>query len=103
MMRVSLFFAGWASIATSSYCLAGPCTDEIDKLTRALAARDGGAGPTAGTAGIAPKPQPNAPVGLTGSIDGGAALARARKMDDQGRETECMDAIRDAKRLSGAR
>jgi hypothetical protein len=32
-----------------------------------------------------------------------AALIRARDMDQQGKETECMDAIREAKKLSGAR
>jgi hypothetical protein len=36
-------------------------------------------------------------------MDGGAALARAREMDKQGNESECMDALREAKRLSGAR
>jgi hypothetical protein len=36
-------------------------------------------------------------------MDGGAALARAREMDQQGKETECMDAIREVKKLSGAR
>jgi hypothetical protein len=30
---------------------AGPCTTEIDSLTKLMAARDAGAGPTAGAAG----------------------------------------------------
>jgi hypothetical protein len=36
-------------------------------------------------------------------MDGSAALARAKDMDQQGKESECMDALREAKRLSGAR
>jgi hypothetical protein len=71
------------------------------EVAKTLESRDAGAGPTASTAGIAPLQDPNARVGLTGSMDGSAALTRAREMDEKGKEVECMDAIREAKRLSG--
>jgi hypothetical protein len=103
-MRGSLFLAACVLMASTIGSVeAGPCTVEIDKLTKALESRDVGAGPTSGTAGIAPVEAPDAPVGLTGSMDGGAALTRARDMDQQGKEADCMDAIREAKKLSGAR
>jgi hypothetical protein len=103
-MRLSLLLASCLLTASTMDTVeAGPCTTEIDKLTRALQSRDLGAGPTSGTGGIAPVQAPDAPVGLAGSMDGGAALARAREMDQQGKETDCMDAIREVKKLSGAR
>jgi hypothetical protein len=88
---------------STGHLQAGQCTTEIDNVRKALESRDAGAGPISGTAGIAPMQDPDAPVGRTGSMDGGAALARARDMDQLGKEEECMDAIREAKKLSGVR
>jgi hypothetical protein len=36
-------------------------------------------------------------------IDASSALEHARMLDRQGKETECMEAVREAKRLAGAR
>jgi hypothetical protein len=102
-MYAKSLILGCALLVPSVGCAqAGPCTNEIDSLTKTLAARDAGAGPTSGTAGIASQ-APNVPIGQTGTMDGSAALARAKDMDQQGKESECMDALREAKSLSGAR
>ena len=45
LANIALFALGVSS-ATS-----GPCTNEIDSLTKTLAAKDAGSGPTAGAAG----------------------------------------------------
>ena len=36
-------------------------------------------------------------------IDASSALSRARALDQQGKEAECMDAVREAKQLAGPR
>src|SRR5262245_7019762 len=123
---------------------AGPCGMEIDNLTKTLAAKDAGSGPTAGTSsgtqpqtsrsgqhpptsvmkqeteGKATSPEdvrrqttgqpPAAQQGTTGSsASAGApmhasnALERARMLDRQGKEAECMEAVREAKQLTGTR
>jgi hypothetical protein len=122
---------------------AGQCTNEISGLSKTLAARDAGTGPTSGAtgsigmgaapadqhpptstmnqatggsaassqdvqrqtqgqptaAGQAQGAQPSATGNLAGAS---AALARARSLDGQGKETECMAAIEEAKKLSGS-
>jgi hypothetical protein len=118
---------------------AGPCANEIANLTKSLATKDAGSGPTPGaqasanqrssnpsdqhppntamreqTEGKATSPedvrrqntgqptvaQPGAanttPDNTTGKGD---ALKRARMLDAQGKEAECMQAIREAKQL----
>jgi hypothetical protein len=123
---------------------AGPCGMEIDNLTKTLAAKDAGSGPTAGrsggtqpaaspagqhpptsvmkqeTEGKATSPEdvrrqttgqpPAAQQGTTGStatagapVQASSALERARMLDRQGKEAECMEAVREAKQLAGAR
>jgi hypothetical protein len=52
-MYAKSLILGCALLVPSVGCAqAGPCTNEIDSLTKTLAARDAGAGPTSGTAGI---------------------------------------------------
>src|SRR5262245_48407740 len=123
---------------------AGPCGTEIDNLTKTLAAKDAGSGPTAGTSsgtqpqtsrsgqhpptsvmrqeteGKATSPEdvrrqttgqpPAAQQGTTGSaattgspMQASSALERARTLDRQGKEAECMAALREAKQLAGRR
>jgi hypothetical protein len=122
---------------------AGPCTVEIDTLTKTLAAKDAGSGPTSGAAagtpstaspagqhpptsimrqqteGKATSPedvrrqtagQPTAGEQTSGAfatadakMQAGSALDRARVLDRQGKEAECMEAIREAKQLTGSR
>ena len=122
---------------------AGQCTNEISGLSKTLAARDAGTGPSSGatgsigmgaapaeqhpptatmnkaTGGSAASPQdvqrqtqgqptaaaqaegarPSASSDLAGAS---AALAKARSLDGQGKEPECMAAIAEAKKLSGS-
>jgi hypothetical protein len=67
-----------------SSATAGPCTTEIDNLVKILAAKDAGSGPSLG------------PL-YTGEAS--AALNRARMLDQQGKEAECMEAVRQVKQL----
>ena len=122
----------------------GPCGIEIESLTKTLAAKDAGSGPTtsgAGGASSAASPSgqhpPSSIMGqqtegkaaspedvrrqtegrptagqqqTTGAAaktespsQAGSALDRARALDKQGKEAECMDAIREAKQHLGSR
>lgn len=144
--------------------VAGPCTAEIESLSKTLASSDAGAGPTAGatanpgqhpptaamsqadpsttastsaaksnqpqqpptatmntaatnldTSGTTSKPREEHPPtaamnqatqGAAGSASGktsaSAALEQARTFDKAGQEAQCMDAIRQAKKLAGS-
>jgi hypothetical protein len=138
LASVALFGLGVASANS------GPCGTEIDNLTKTLAAKDAGSGPTGGTVGgsrtatnqpsqhpptsvmrqetegKATSPEdvrrkttgqpPAAQQGTTGSTatagapaQASSALERARMLDQQGKEAECMAAVREAKQLTGAR
>lgn len=144
MKTRSLILASSAMLALNvSFATAGPCTVEIDSVTKTLAAKDAGSGPTPGagsggtqssatpsgqhpptailgqeTQGRAASPedvrrqtagQPTAAQqGTTGTAVGGgdmgaasSALDRARALDQQGKEAECMDVVREAKGLAG--
>jgi hypothetical protein len=52
---------------------AGPCTTEIDSLTKLMAARDAGAGPTAGAAGTTGGQHP--PTAAMGAADPSTAAS----------------------------
>lgn len=126
----------------ASTAFAGPCTGEVDALTKTLAATDAGSGPTAGASGSS---QPRAaqvqhppaeimtreaqgkatspedvrrqtegqataaeqakgtrPPASTSKVEASAALDRAKGLDRAGREAECMEAVRQAKRAMGS-
>lgn len=135
--------------STTAICLglgvasaaAGPCTTEIERVTKLMSARDAGSGPTVGAASDAPSASPGGAAGQHpattavsgqaqgtaissqdaasqtrggtmasqdsqgasgGKMDTGMAqLQRARDLDGQGKEAECMDAAREAGRLLG--
>ena len=138
LANIALFGLGVNS-ATS-----GPCSLEIDSLTKELAAKDAGSGPTAGTVGstqsaASPSSQhpptsimgqqtegratspedvrrqtegqptaaqqgtSGAPARAASPSEASGALDRARVLDKEGKEAECMEAIREAKRLVGSR
>jgi len=178
-----------ASVALSTLgvgsAMSGPCTTEIDGLTKTLAAKDAGSGPTPGASGQTPSAanpsnqhpptaamsqatqgqatssedvrrqtagQPTAaqqgttgtaaqhpptavmseatrgqtaparanqhpptaamseatrsqaapsPAGAGNTSEASIALGRARELDQQGKEAECMDAVREVKQLAG--
>ena len=101
---------------------AGPCSQEIADVTKQLAASDAGSGPTTGvpaptagdqkgqhppttrmgkeTEGKATSPQDvQKQAGL--KVEASQALERARGLDAQGKEAECMEAVKNAKQLAG--
>ncbi|HEY1364873.1 MAG TPA: hypothetical protein VGF60_21695 [Xanthobacteraceae bacterium] len=47
--------------------------------------------------------QPGATTGSGNAMEASNVLARARVLDRQGKEAECMQTIREAKRLAGSR
>jgi hypothetical protein len=134
---IALFGAGIGSANS------GPCAVEIDGLTKALASKDAGSGPTVGAGGQAQAPmksgqhpptaimsqqtqgkatspedvrrqnqgQPTAAEqGAAGTSSGpnktetaDKALQRARALDAQGKEADCMETVRQAKELIGAK
>jgi hypothetical protein len=137
LASMALFASGIGS------AVSGPCTTEIEGVTKTLAAKDAGSGPTPGASSGAQSPvtpsgqhpptailgqetqgkatspedvrrqtggQPTAAQqGTTGTArpgsanEAGSALDRARAFDAQGKEAECMEAVREAKQLAGPR
>jgi hypothetical protein len=122
----TLIVAGALLAVPMSSAAAGPCTTEIENVSKLMAARDAGAGPTTGaggatgqqTQGGAASPQdvqsqtrggPTAAEQAQGArrpaaeaiASGQAALEEARNHDRAGKEAECMDAIARAKRSLG--
>ena len=139
LASITLFGLGVSSAT------AGPCGSEIENLTKTVAAKDAGSGPTAGAAGggapsAASRSGQHPPTSIMGQQTEGratspedvrrqtegrptadqqrtsgaaaktelpsqasSALDRARSLDKQGKETECMEAIREAKQLLGSR
>jgi hypothetical protein len=132
-------------LSTTAVCLglgvasatAGPCTQEIERVTKAMSARDAGSGPTVGAAASPSSGQSaggqHPPTASTsqqaqgtamssqdarrqtqgegtgptdsqgaagGTMDTGmAALQRARDLDGQGKEAECMASAQEAGRM----
>jgi hypothetical protein len=137
MTSIALFGAGVSSANS------GPCAVEIDGVTKALASKDAGSGPTVGAGGQVQAPtksrqhpptaimgqqtqgkaaspedvrrqtqgQPTAADQAAGGTSSGpdktemahAALQRARALDAQGKEAECMETVRQAKEIIGAK
>jgi hypothetical protein len=142
MKSRTFILAGMALFASGvSSAISGPCTTEIDGLSKTLAAKDAGSGPTSGATGRAQEPtgssaqhpptavmsqetqgkatspedvrrqnqgQPTAAqqtsrtaVGTDKMEDAAKALARAQALDAQGKEAECIDAVRQGRELAG--
>jgi hypothetical protein len=51
MSKTSIVTAGLLLTLGTAAAVAGPCTDEVSRLTQQMAARDAGSGPTSGTTG----------------------------------------------------
>lgn len=140
------FLAGIATLAFGlGAAAAGPCTTEIEALSKTLATRDAGFGPTSGASGgasggarTAATPSEHPPTAVLGQemkgkaaspedvrrqtqgqptaaeqgetgraaaesggmTDASTALERARALDQQGKEAECMASVREAKQLA---
>jgi hypothetical protein len=106
----------------TSAAIAGPCTQQIDDIAKQLAASDAGAGPTKGspapTAGDQKGQHPGTSlmsketegkatspddVLRQGGVKAGAsrALESARRLDAEGKEAACIDAVKSAKEQAG--
>jgi hypothetical protein len=74
-MKRSTFLLGACAllIVPMGSAVAGPCTTEIDSLTKLMAARDAGAGPTAGAAGTTGGQHP--PTATMGAADPSTAAS----------------------------
>ena len=74
MKTTSLLFGACAlAVLPLGTAAAGPCTTEIDNLTKLLASRDAGAGPTAGAAGTTSGQHP--PTAAMGAADPSTAAS----------------------------
>jgi hypothetical protein len=101
---------------------AGPCSQEIMDVTKKLAASDAGSGPTTGNPGATAGDQKGQHPGTSlmsketqgkatspkdvqrqsgMKSDASQALERARGFDAQGKETDCMNEVMNAKQLAG--
>lgn len=131
-----------STLSTGS-ALAGACTSEIEQLTKTMATKDAGSGPTSGATGSAPAQSQQSqaqhpPAAIMGQQTAGkaaspedvrrqtegrptttqqatggagnqrnhaeasASLAKAKEHDAAGREAECMEAVKNAKSLTGS-
>ena len=78
MKTVTFLFGACALLALPmliEVAAAGPCTTEIDSLTKLMASRDAGAGPTAGVAGTTSGQHP--PTAAMGAADPSTSETRA--------------------------
>jgi hypothetical protein len=110
------------SVLTIAQARAAPCNQDIADVTKKLVTNDVGSGPTAGSPAAtvgSQKGQPPAASFLNKEMEGkGAsfedarlrsgvkldasqALERARGLDAQGKELECLAEVMNAKQLAG--
>jgi hypothetical protein len=135
----TFILAGTATLALGlGPATAGPCTTEIDNLSKVLAGKDPRSGVTSGAGGTqspatpsaqrpsppitgqqaegkaaspqsmrleaedAPAPAPKDTTDASAANEATAELDRARALDQLGKEAECMESVRQARRLAGA-
>ena len=88
-MRATFLLTGIALIGPGlSSAMSGPCSTEIDGLTKTLAAKDAGSGPTVGATGQAG--QANAPAGSSTQHPPTAVMGQ----ETQGKATSAQDVRR---------
>ena len=76
MKTITLLFGACAIVAFPlGTAAAGPCTAEIENVTKLLASRDAGSGPTAGPAGTTTGQHP--PTSAMGAADSSTAASAA--------------------------
>ena len=118
----TLFAIGTAWLLGTASAGAGPCSQEIMDVTKKLAASDAGSGPTTGNPGATAGDQKGQHPGTSlmsketqgkaispkdvqrqsgVKSDASQALERARGFDAQGKETECMNEVMNARQLAG--
>lgn len=90
MKTAILMTACLASALSAGFALAGPCTSEIDGLTKTMSTKDAGSGPTSGAMGTTATTQSQASQGQhppTAIMDR-EARGKATSPDDVRRQTE---------------
>lgn len=98
-MRTAIAIAAClASTLCAGTALAGACTEEIEQLTKTMAAKDAGSGPTSGSAG-SPSSQPrqtqaqHPPAAIVGQqTEGKAASPEDVRRQTEGRPTTTQQA-----------
>ena len=73
MKTITFMFGASALLISVGTAAAGPCTTEIESLTKFMAARDAGAGPTAGAASTTSGQHP--PTAAMGAADPSTAAS----------------------------
>jgi hypothetical protein len=81
MKSLALPVVSFALLLSVGSAGAGQCTSEIDSLTKALASRDAGSGPTVGVPGSGPGQHP--PTSTMGQADPSGAASRAAAQSDR--------------------
>jgi acyl CoA:acetate/3-ketoacid CoA transferase alpha subunit len=106
-------FAVVAFIGGSAACHAGPCTTQIEQVeqairqARASAPAGGGPGDASAPQSVGaqlhhqPTPSSVAQAERVANADGDAALARARKADQEGNAAACAKALTETRDLYG--
>jgi cytolysin (calcineurin-like family phosphatase) len=89
------------ALISISPCLAGPCTQRLAELEKSISARQEGAGPaldtptTTGSAAPSSSSASGQGVNVTAESQGHnqamQMIQRAKQLDQQGKEAECMD------------
>ena len=96
----TLIVAGALLAVPMSSAAAGPCTTEIENVTKLMAARDAGAGPTTGAGGVAgqqpaDRPAQHPPTEIIGrQTQGKAASPQDVQSQTRGGPTVCADSGR---------
>src|SRR3954464_46148 len=102
MKSRTFILAGMALFASSvSSAIAGPCTTEIDGLTKTLAAKDAGSGPTRGATGRTQEPtgasaQHPPPAAMSQETQGKATSPEDVRRQNQGQPTAAQQTSRTA-------
>jgi hypothetical protein len=89
-MKMKTFVAAGVALLALGIgpAIAGPCTTEIDSVAKTLAAKDAGAGPTAGASGTAQPPTSPSPQHPPAAIMGQETQGKATSPEDVRRQTE---------------
>ena len=80
-------------VLLTSAALAGPCTDRIAEVEKAITAKHEGAGPALSGPTSTGTVQPPSGAADQGSIQAMQMLQRAKEFDRQGRENDCMQVV----------
>jgi hypothetical protein len=88
-MKMSTFILASVAVLTCSMnrATAGPCTTEIDNVTKVLAAKDAGSGPSPGASGATPSPAPASDQHPPTAAMSQAAQGTATSPEDARRQT----------------